>query len=173
MAKTQTEEQSSLVGILNRIQAWIVAADQKISVVTAIETLICGFLFVELKSWIQNPITSMTVRVMLHASAAVLAIGLGYSVLALFPQLKKKKHRRSPGQSAMFFGHIQQLPLEEYRQKLQAMTEEDWQEDYTAQVHTNAVVATDKFKAVQKSILWFAAGLSAVILSYGIALVGF
>lgn len=173
MANNQAEDQRNLVGILNRIQAWTVAADQKISVITAVEALICGFLFNELNSWLQTPSASMTVRLMLHVGAAGLAIGIGYSVLGLFPQLKKQKLRLTPGKSVTFFGHIEELPLEEYREKLQAMTEDDWREDYVAQIHVNAVIASDKFKAAQKSVLWFGFGLFVIVLTYLVALLGF
>lgn len=170
---TSIDDHRSLVGILNRVQGWITAADQKIGVITAIQTIVSGFLFNEISDRLETERTSIAVRVALHLGAIPLAVGIGYSVIGLFPQLRKQKRRWAPGQSATFFGHIQALPLEEYRKKLSDMTDDDWREDYVAQIHNNAIIANDKYQAVQYSVIWFGIGLLVITIAYFMALAGY
>jgi Pycsar effector protein len=162
------DDQSSLVGILNRVQGWTVAADQKISVITAIQTIACGFLFPELRDWIRAQHTSACIRVFLVIGAALLAVGIGYSLRALFPVIKEKTSR-----SATFFGSIQGWTLNEYRRHLAAMTPEDWHEDYVSQIHVNSTITTRKFQRAQRSVQCFGVGLAILGACYVAALAGF
>jgi hypothetical protein len=160
-------EQSSLVGILDRVQGWTVAADQKISVVTAVQTLACGFMFPELRDWLQNAATSPSLKVLLFAAGALLVAGVGLSLRALFPVIKEAAPR-----SATFFGSIDALTAAEYRALLDGMDAAAWQADYVSQIHVGARIAARKHRLVQLGVKVFVAGLGVVGICYAAALAG-
>jgi len=162
------EDQSSLVGILNRVQAWAVAADQKIGVVTAIQTLICGFLFNELSGWLGRPDTTTLITLALYVACGLLVLGIGFCAKGLFPNV-----HTSPGKSVTFFGTIQSWSLADYRATVAAMDEAAWRDDYTGQIHANAVITLAKHAAIKNSVKAFSAGLLVIAVAYFAALAGF
>ena len=109
-------EDDRLVGILNRIQGWSVAADQKTGVIVAIQTLACGFLFPEVRDWFKSPHTSVGINIALLAAGCLLGAGIANALRALFPNIQGPELR-----SVTFFGSIQMWSLEGFRQRLENM----------------------------------------------------
>lgn len=167
MSDSQLSEQSSLVGILNRVQAWTVAADQKISVVTAVQTLACGFLFPEVRDWISRPSTSTLLRVALLIGCGCLVASIACSLRALFPVTKV-----GSAKSATFFGTIESWSLADYEKHIAAMDSAAWNADYLSQIHVNSRIATRKYELAKTSILLFVIGSVIVGFCYFGALAG-
>lgn len=157
-------ELSDLKGILDRVQLWTAAADQKTEVLTAVETLALGFLLPQVSVWLNAPHTTSLIKVLLHASCLMLAAGVAVSVYALFP-------RTAPTAGSLtFFGTIQGLSLEEYRSRLGAADEKTWADDYTSQIHECSRIALTKFSLLKHSVKLFGAGLALMVFTYVMAL---
>ncbi len=167
MSDSELTEQSSLVGILNRVQGWITAVDQKVEVVTAVQTLACGFLFPEIRDWISRPHTSLYLKVGLFAGCGLLIVSIGFSLRALYPVVKGDARR-----SATFFGTIQAWSVEEYDKHMALMDAAAWKADYISQIHVNSRVAARKYDLAKTSIVLFVIGFATVVVCYLAALAG-
>src|SRR5688500_5860276 len=110
------DDQRSLVGILNRVQGWTIAADQKISVVTAIQAIVCGFLFQELRDWIKNEHTSVLITVAVLSGLPLLAAAVVTTLYALSPTITGTAHK-----SATVFGTTDTWSLDFCRRHLASM----------------------------------------------------
>ena len=163
MASDRTDL-GDLKGILDRVQQWTAAADQKTEILTAIETLALGFVLPQVSTWLGAEHTTPLIKVMLHASCVVLAVGVAMSVYALFP-------RTAPSADSLtYFGSIQGMSLEEYRRRLEAMDPAGWADDYTSQIHECSRIALAKFRLLKRSVKLFGGGLALMVLTYVVAL---
>ncbi len=118
MSNLQRED---LVGILNRVQGWTVAVDQKISVIAAVQAIVCGFLFSELRDWLDAEHTTTLIKVLVFAGGGLLLVGIGFSLRASFPVIEGARLK-----SVTFFGTIASWSPAEYQKRLEEMTDDDW-----------------------------------------------
>ena len=157
-----------LKGILDRVQTWGIAADNKVNVLTAVQAAVFAFVLPKTGEWFDKPATSFWMEVFLACGLLLLAGGLAKCVDAIFPRTKNTQRIKS----MTFFGDINALSLEEYRATLQEMTPEKWREDYVSQIHTNAVIATRKHQSIKIAVSLFGSGIVVLGVCYSVALLG-
>jgi hypothetical protein len=161
-------DDSELKGILDRVQQWGIAADNKVNVLTAIQAAVFAFILPKTGDWIQRPSTSNYMSVALALGLLLLVAALGASVAAIFPRTKNP-HRLK---SVTFFGDINAMTAADYRKKLDAMTPPRWKEDYISQIHTNSIITTRKHHTIKIAVALFTAGLGVLGACYGVAVTG-
>lgn len=70
-----------------------------------------------------------------------------------------KANIKCPNNSIIFFGKIAELSEENYIEKVNSITEEDFEKDKLIQIHTCATICNNKFKSYNKSIQYLKWGL--------------
>ena len=73
---------------------------------------------------------------------------LSWCAAATFP------HTAGPGSSMIYFGSICKLPHADYANALSTRSDAAYLVDLNAQCHRNAQIATAKYRAVQRAMLW-------------------
>jgi Family of unknown function (DUF5706) len=140
---------SILENTLTRQLAWIAAADAKTGFIFAVSTAMIGFLASAAPAY--GKWTS--VGVVLAIAAAVLLLGsLGCVVLAVFPRTS------GPKSSVIFFGGIAGRSVNSYRVDVQALIEEEYEEDLIRQCHINAQIASNKYHWIKFASVLLAVG---------------
>jgi len=80
--------------------------------------------------------------------AAALLLGLSVIFLSLctIPRLKGPD-------SLLYFGGVAAHPLEKFRSKVLARTDEEYLDDLVCQIHRNSEIATEKFAHIRRAML--------------------
>jgi len=163
---TLTEEQ--LKSILDRVQSGSQAADNKVNILTAVQAAVFAYILPGIADWLHQSGASFSMRGSLIVGAILLTIGIGASLSAIFPRTKNSRRKKS----LTFFRDIASMKVDEYATKLRAATASEREEDYIAQIHINAVIATAKHRHFKTAVVLFASGLSILGLCYVVSLAG-
>jgi hypothetical protein len=129
---------------LDRLLAWIRAADARVSLVLPLSTAMLGALAAlgsGVECWKASEITWSTL------ATVPLFASLVFLVLATFPRT------RGPQGSLIFFGGISSRSMEQYREAVRDLDEESYANDLISQCHVNSEIAQQKFKWVKLSLL--------------------
>jgi hypothetical protein len=146
---------------LERIDRWIEHSDSKISVLLAFQGIALG--------WAIDRI----LPVMFHVPPGI-SPAFGFQLLtavfwgtafwsvyqafsALIPRVALPKGITD---SSMFFGNISRRTLEEYRREVDGFDMDSWAHAIADQVWINSKIAQQKFGAVRRSLISFAASLA-------------
>lgn len=148
--------------ILDRVHEWTRAADAKTDVLVAIQAGVLAFLLPPVTTWWTNATMPPPrwVQGGIALGLAALVIGIYNALMALFPRTKNP-HRLK---SVTFFGDIAAWKLDEYRSKLDEITNERWREDLVTQIHASAAICVMKHHAIKVSVVFFVIGLATLAL---------
>jgi len=143
--------------VLERNLSWIAAAEVKVGVIVALDTALLGSLGAAFSSCK----LTCTLWAYLWIVCAVVAIvaGIICAAMAVLPRLD------GPEKSLVYFGRIGALDKPDYINQFKSVTDTQLLEDWSAQVHQNALIACKKFAWVRLSMYysfasivpWFAA----------------
>ncbi|MDA8206070.1 MAG: DUF5706 domain-containing protein [Thermaerobacter sp.] len=139
--------------ILERNLDWIAAAEVKVGVIVAIDTVMLGTLATIIG--IAHPAAQTCWPYLVSAIALIsLIAGMFCAAMTVLPRVK------GPDHSLVFCGRIARFSQEKYAAELKQATDEDIMGDVIKQIHRNAEIAVTKFIWVRRS-MWasFASGL--------------
>lgn len=174
IAMIETEE---LEPILDRIHEWTRAADVKVDILTAVEAGVLALLIPALIEWIQDPHNAFENKLWFLLGFGFLIVALTKSLQALFPRTSdqwwirlwrwaKGEHSDRGPKSITYFGHIADLTLADYRERLSTLSPADLREDWINQVHLSAGIAGRKHHNIKVAILLFCLGLIIIGWTY-------
>lgn len=130
--------------VFERQLAWITAAEVKVGVVVTIQVAMLaglGAAFAAASKKSAWALGSCTACVLLAA-------------IAIFCAAMAVKPRTSgPANSLLFFGKVQSLSEPDYGHRFKSATDEELLDDWCAQIHRNAEIASTKHDWVGKAVL--------------------
>lgn len=133
--------------VLERNLAWLTAAEVKVGVIVAINTALLGSLGAAFSG--SDAVNRTAWALVLTIGAGVAAIiGICCAAMAVLPRTT------GPEKSLVFFGRISNLEEAEYVSQFKKSTDLDLLDDWSAQIHRNAQIATIKYAWVRKSMYW-------------------
>jgi hypothetical protein len=130
---------------LSRLLEWIKSADTRISLILPLSTAMLGTiaaLLPKFSLWTWCIGLSVTLSILLLA-ASLISVSV-----ALFPRTN------GPNNSNVFFGGINTKGLEQYRNEINQLNEEQYKTDLINQCFINARIANIKFYWVKKSLMF-------------------
>ncbi len=147
---------------LKRLHSLINSADNKIGLVLGIDTAMLGFLVASAsKKSALEPMALLFISV----SCILILASLFMVSLASFPRTTGSKN------SIIFFKSISSYNLDEYQDKIVKLNNEMYIEDLVHQCYYNAMITSQKFKWVKRSMLSLYFGivpwLTSLFLLYG------
>ena len=143
------EDKRQLISILEtnlaRQLGWIQAADGRVSLVLPLSTAMLGLIAAlipkNICQWEVLPIAFAVI------SSCLLLLSILFVVFASFPKTT------GPEGSLIFFGGISMNSLNEYKSKIQSLTEDKYINDLVEQCHRNAEIVSKKYHWVKKSLI--------------------
>ena len=138
-------EKEFIDSILTRNIAWFSAADSKIAPILAIDTAMLGVLFALLA---KNPISFSSSLIVPFISAVLLVLSILNLVVCTFPQLS------GPKNSIIYFGGITEYTTEDYKSKINNISDLELMEEITEQCHRNAEIANSKFQRIRWAMIF-------------------
>lgn len=159
----------------NQIIGWTENCDTKASIVLAFIGVLVSVVFTSefildtIRGQIHNIITywrdgsgtfsilSTMMFVSLLGFVTFMSLGCYYSILSL------KANIKCADESIIFFGRIALNTKEDYIEKVNKMTEEEFETDKLSQIHNCAVICDNKFKNYNKSMKYLSFGLLCFI----------
>lgn len=150
---------SELETILDRAQEWTRSADQKVSILVALEALLLALPLPLTLDWLLGRLKEHNYAILILWGIAMAALILAFerSLHALMPRLSSGKQG-----SALYFGDIATYSRESYRELVESMSDADYLEDLVSQIHTCSLIAHRKHKSLRQSI-------QALVLSLALA----
>ena len=159
----------------NQIIGWTENCDTKASVILAFIGVLVSVVFTSeyilgaIETQIKNIITywhdgignfsilSTMMFISLFGFVAFMCLCCYYSILSL------KANIRCADDSIIFFAKIALNTKEDYLEKVNKMTDEEFESDKLSQIHNCAVICDNKFKNYNKSIKYLSFGLLCFI----------
>lgn len=129
---------------LSRLLGWIQAADTRISLVLPLSTVMLGALAALVPSIDKWTILSAFTAL---ASTIFLVLSIICLTFASFPRTK------GPEKSLIFFSGISSKDIDEFRESVRLLDENEYINDLTNQCHINAQIADIKFTWVKRSLV--------------------
>ena len=137
---------------LERASSWVVNADTKASLILAFN----GGLFAHLMT--KTPeIKTLLIKQGMGISSSILLIVSGLFILFFilsithcFKTIRPSLNAKTP--SMFYFGTIQNLSLDVFKQKMKSLDEESIEEELINQTHIVSTVAYKKFNSVRKAL---------------------
>ncbi len=131
--------------VLDRQLEWIKAVDSKVPIIVGLTTAMLAVI-----TALSPAATDLSWSTLLLMATGSLPLAgcLTSCVIATFP------HTDGPKDSFIYFGAICKLPFEVYATKASTRSEQDHLNDLTVQCYRNAQIATAKYSAVRKAMLW-------------------
>lgn len=133
--------------LLERTLGWIATADVKVGVAIALDTAMFGGLAA---AYGTSDHTTRTAWAMLALIAAcgLLAVAVFCASMAAIPRML------GPVSSNIYFARIAERKTADYSDAFARMSETDFLDDLTSQIHRNSEIATAKHAWVRKSLIW-------------------
>ena len=164
-------DKNELENNLNRVHEWIRAADNKVSILLALEGIIITLLISDSVSSLVGGFQYGCWSTTLFVAGFVLLFVSAYkAILAIIPRLKRGK--KEP--SLIYFGDVANMDLKTYEGEIRKLSEKDYESQLLEQIHISSVIAASKHKHFRDSIITLAFSfllLTAVcllrFLSYG------
>ncbi|MEW6375799.1 MAG: Pycsar system effector family protein [Thermodesulfobacteriota bacterium] len=137
---------------LERASSWVVNADTKASLILAFN----GGLFAHLMT--KTPeMKTLLIKQGLGISSSILLIVSGLFILFFilsirncFKTIRPSLDAKTP--SVFYFGTIQNLSLDIFKQKMKSLDEESIEEELINQTHIVSTVAYKKFNSIRKAL---------------------
>jgi len=136
---------------LERQLSWIRAVENKLTVLVAIDAGLLGLLATITPS--RSELSSLSSLFTFLTSASLVG-SFACCALASYPRLK------TPNLSLLFFGTISAFSREEYSDKFESVSAQQYLRDLLAQVHRNAEIAAYKYKLVGRANVGLLAGIA-------------
>jgi hypothetical protein len=144
-----TMKKEELEKSLDRVNHWIIAVDQKISIAIAV---IVGFLTLSIKptselllaSW--QKISGIDVALLVIAMLLIV-VGAFKLFLSISPRV------RSKSKSLLYFGTISNLSLKQFKKSLANSKNSTYEIDLIEQIHTNSIIAKKKYSHYKDALL--------------------
>ncbi len=155
-------------GLVNK---WIENADNKVNISCAIFTALFGiisFLAEQCINVPDNPRINEFWRDAYMASFILslvfMALGIIFFISAIFPNLKSsdKNEKKHP----IYFGDIQALDINEYKNTVKKATDEDFYQEILSENHFNSGVCMKKMKRYRNGILFSTIAMGFAFLSF-------
>jgi hypothetical protein len=149
--------------ILDRVQEWIKAADQKISVLLAFQGVVVGIFAPKILAWMRTCVSCdgyWSFSFLLFGSASM-AFGAVQILRALSPRVS----HTLPKSSISFFGDIAKRTLTDYQNDVAAAGDDAYKDDLVSQTHASAVIANAKHSRFSSSVRWFFGGLALILIA--------
>ena len=142
---------------LSRINDWIKAVDQKISIALVFEV---GVIALVAKLTYDRVIASITsinfmTELLISVTIVLLVASLLWSVFALKPNTRKS----NVSGSLIFFGSIAIMTLKAFKAKLNKQTSDQYESDLIEQIHINSKIALRKHRLLSQSLMIFLTGI--------------
>jgi len=149
---------------LQRVQEWIKAADQKVSIFLAFQGAVISLFFADTLNWLKVNLNQLSwLLATLYISGVVL---IGYSVYksvsAIVPRLKHHSGKKS----LTYFGDIANLELNDFKKKIKGMSDADYEDELIEQIHISAKIAARKHFQFRDSIIMFFLGMFLLALTF-------
>lgn len=128
---------------LARLLSWIQVADSRMALVLPLTTAMLGVLSVlapDINGW------SMPAAIASSFALFFLILSPIFCALASFPRIS------GPKGSNIFFGGIVSRELEQFKQAVSNITQEDYCDDLINQCHINSQIANTKFSWVRRAM---------------------
>lgn len=156
-------EVNQLENILQGISDWIRAADQKVSILLALQGIILTLLIPDYLKTTTGRFQANTISVwngiLFFFATSSLVIAILIALIAIFPKLNNKV------KSHLYFGGIKNMSLEQYKDDMKHLTNGEYFDELCEQIHTNSGIASRKHKLFQKSIWFFIIGMILFVIS--------
>jgi len=155
---------------LNRVHEWIKAADQKVSILFALEGIIITFIFTDVVIWVKRTIeTGRCYSVIVGIGGGILLLFSVYkAVVAIMPRIKRKNN----GGSLLYFGDIAKMKLSVFKERTRKVSKEKYEEQLLEQIHASSVIAASKYTHLKDSIWSLLLGMILLMAAYVIQYYG-
>ena len=128
---------------LGRQLAWIQASDTRLALVLPLSTAMLGTLGILAPAANSWPLCSEVITVF---AVVLLSLSIFFCACASFPRTD------GPKRSMIFFGRIATQKIDQFRDSVASLSDEEYIEDLTKQCHINAQVAMIKYIWVKRSL---------------------
>ena len=149
--------------ILDRVQEWIRAADQKISILLAFQGVVIAMFASKILIWVGDAVTcgGYWSFALLLLGPAGMAVGAVQILRALSPHVSHSL----PKSSISFFGDIAKHTHVDYQNDVAAAGDNTYEDDLVSQTYASSVIANTKHSRFSSSVRWFFGGLSLVLIA--------
>lgn len=131
--------------VLERQLAWITATEVKVGVVVTIQVAMLGGLGAALSAASKKSSWAFGSAI---ACTLIAAIAIFCAAMAAYPRV------RGPAKSMLFFGKVAKMGAADYSHLFAAMTDAQFLDDLTEQIHRNAEIACEKHGWVGKAMMF-------------------
>ncbi len=142
--------------LLETVRAWIISADQKISIGLVLEaatvSIIAKPTFDLLTRGDSKP--SILALALLVGSVILLMYGLTKLLMAVSPRTSL-----GPKKSHIYFGSIAQLSNKDFRKKIKALSAVNYKDELIDQIHITSKISKKKHSHYKDAVGLFLAGL--------------
>lgn len=140
---------------LERVSDWIKFSDQKAAFISAFYTLFLGVLVDNREAVfkgfaVYHGYMHFVFSLLLLSLVVAWIIGIVYIVYSVFPRLRISLSKK---QNLFYFGDVAKMESLEYIESMNTADEQGCQKMILQQIHTNAVIASQKFTSVKKATL--------------------
>lgn len=141
----------------SRINDWIKAVDQKISIALVFEIGVLALIAKPTYGRITLEISGIGLKTetLILITAELLALSVLWAIFALKPHTGRKKE----GSSLTFFGSIAGMSLTTFKNRMRSVTEAQYKTDLTEQIHINSGIAHKKHRLLSQSLTLFVIGM--------------
>jgi len=149
---------------LQRVQEWIKAADQKVSIFLAFQGAVISLFFSDTLNWLKVNLNQLSWLLATLSISGVVLIGYSVykSVSAIVPRLKNHSGKKS----LTYFGDIANLELNDFKKKIKGMSDADYEDELIEQIHISAKIAARKHFQFRDSIIMFFLGMFLLALTF-------
>ena len=141
----------TLESILNRIHDWIKAADQKVSIFFAFQSIVVTLMVSNISALFSGVIYKIPLLliILLAFSIFLMFYGCFKSLQALIPRLKYSDTNKS----LIYFGDIAKLDFNDYNKAINNMNDKDYSEELIKQIYVSSRIATKKHEHFRDSLI--------------------
>lgn len=156
---------------LNRVHEWIKAADQKVSILFALEGIVITILFSDTVVWMKEIIKEGRCysSILVIVGIVLILFSIYKSALAIIPRLKKK----SAIKSLLYFGDVAKMKLSDFKDDIRKVSKENYEEQLMEQIHTCSIIAFSKHEHLKDSAITFLLGMVLLLFACMIKYYGF
>jgi hypothetical protein len=151
---------------LSRVNDWIKAVDQKISIALVFEVGVIALIAKPTYSRVLVSINSvgLAVGLLIAVGAIMLVASLLWSILALKPNTGKPHDSGS----LIFFGSIAGMSLKTFKARISKTTNSRYTSDLVEQIHINSKIALRKHRLLSQSLTMFLVGIILLLITMAV-----
>jgi hypothetical protein len=144
MTTTTKDRLAEARWVFERQLAWITAAEVKVGVVVTIQVAMLAGLGAAFAADNKKSVWALgsCTACVLFAAVAIICAAMAV-----------KPRTGGPARSLLFFGKVQDLSEPDYSNRFKTASDEELLEDWTAQIHRNAEIASAKHDWVGKAVM--------------------